>query len=67
MYSAKDAEKFEKHISPGQKHQWASRANEVLFRTGDKKKALRSANASTQSAIERRLRQKNQINRTKGY
>ena len=63
-----DAKKFKKDISPQQKDRWASIANRVLSRTGDEGKAIRSANAATKGAIQRRLQQKNTSDiRSKGY
>lgn len=66
-WSPKDAKKFKKDLIPGQEHHWAQTANQVLSQTGKEGDAIRAANATTQGAVERRLRKKNQQSRQQGY
>lgn len=67
-WTATDAKKFKRDISPQQQDRWAAIANRVLSKTGDEGKAVKSANAATKSAIARRLQKKNSNSvRSKGY
>lgn len=67
-WSANDAKKFKKDLTPQQTNHWAKVANRVLSRTGSEGEAVKAANAATKSAMERRLRKKNQSSISgKGY
>ncbi len=45
-WTAKDADKFKKGLSPKQKRKWAAIANSALKRTGNEGIAIKSANGS---------------------
>lgn len=49
-WTAQDARRHKRGLSPRQARQWAHVANDELERTGDEGRAIRAANASTSTS-----------------
>lgn len=57
-FSAEDAKRYKKDLSPESSARWAGLVNALLKETGDETSAIRTANGMTRSSLQRRLMRK---------